>query len=57
MAPRSRTTHADANGLPNGPSDLTGLGITVTNYTTLPVGKNTARGNDDPAECSPTYLC
>jgi len=51
-----KNNHADANGLPNA-SDLTGLGITVTNYTTPPAGKNTARGNDDPAECSPTYLC
>ena len=31
--------------------------INVTNYTTPPVGKNTARGNDDPAECNPALLC
>jgi hypothetical protein len=23
----------------------------------LPVGKNVARGNDDPAECNPAFLC
>lgn len=22
-----------------------------------PVGKNIARGNDDPNECNPSYLC
>jgi hypothetical protein len=29
----------------------------VTNYTTSPGGENTVRGNDNPNECDPTYLC
>ena len=51
-----KSNQTDGNGFADG-SDLGGLGINVTNYTTPPIGKNTARGNDDPAECSPTYLC
>ena len=51
-----KSNHIDGNGFAGG-SDLSGLGINVTNYTTPPVGKNTARGNDDPAECNPALLC
>ena len=49
--------HADGNGYAGSTTDSSGLGINVTNYTTAPVGKNTARGNDDPAECQPASLC
>ena len=51
-----KSNRTDGNGFAGG-SDLGGLGINVTNYTTPPVGKNTARGNDDPAECQPALLC
>ena len=38
--------------------DSNGLGIDVDSAAIPPTGgKNTARGNDDPAECNPTYLC
>jgi hypothetical protein len=47
---------AVANGFTGGP-DLAGLGIFVENFTTPPRGTNTARGNDDPSECSPAALC
>jgi hypothetical protein len=33
------------------------VGIDVENYTKPPAGKNTARGNDDPAQCIPASLC
>jgi nitrous oxidase accessory protein NosD len=39
------------------PSDLAGLGISVQYTTVPPIGKNTVRGNDDPAECSPVFIC
>lgn len=39
----------------SGHSDFLGLGIRVNGAT--PIGKNTARGNDDPSQCFPTYLC
>ena len=46
------------NGSPGGTSDGGGSGIYVPLFTIPPVGtNNTALGNDDPAECSPTYLC
>ena len=48
--------HADGNGYSGG-SDRAGLGINAFDFSTAPVGKNTARGNDDPTECNPTYLC
>jgi hypothetical protein len=49
---------AEANGFDGGASDLNGVAIYVWAWTdTPPVGKNIARGNDDPAECNPTYLC
>ena len=48
---------ADGNGFPGGASDVAGLGILAEDYTTAPAGSNTARGNDDPAECSPASLC
>ena len=51
-----KSNYTDGNGFAGG-SDLGGLGINVTNYTTPPVGKNTARGNDDPSECQPATLC
>jgi hypothetical protein len=44
---------ADANGFASGISDDSGAGIVAQDYTKPPVGKNTARGNDDPAECNP----
>jgi hypothetical protein len=48
---------AEANGFAGNASDLFPWGIYVVFFTTPPVGKNIARGNDDPAECNPTYLC
>jgi len=47
----------EGNGFPSGASDGAGLGIATSGYTTPPVGKNIARGNDDPAECDPAFLC
>lgn len=46
-----------ASGNGYGTRDLSGLGISVVYVTTPPVGKNTAQGNDEVAECNPTYLC
>jgi len=46
----------EGNGF-SGPSDGFGLGLLVTNFTTSPVGKNVARGNDDLGECQPSALC
>jgi len=37
------------------PFDFHGLGISATGPN--PSGKNTAHGNDDDAECNPSYLC
>ena len=48
---------AEGNGFEGGASDFNGTGIRVTGYTTLPTGKNIARGNDNPNECDPTVLC
>jgi len=48
---------ADGNGFAGGASDLLGLGIEVTDFTTAPHGTNSARGNDNPEECDPFYLC
>jgi hypothetical protein len=48
---------AENNGFFGGASDLTGLGIYATGYTTAPVGTNVAGGNDDPAGCNPSALC
>ena len=48
---------ANGNGFSNSVSDLAGLGILVDGFTVPPVGVNTALGNDDPAECTPSYLC
>lgn len=59
-SPAIKNNRAEANGFVVGstsPSDQAGLGIYAIAFSTPPVGKNTARGNDDPAECSPTYLC
>ena len=56
-APSIKGNRADGNGFANGASDLAGLGIHALNYTTAPVGKNIARGNDDPTECQPALLC
>ena len=56
-APSIRGNRADGNGFSIGASDLAGLGIHALNYTTAPVGKNVARGNDDPVECQPALLC
>ena len=55
---KANTTNG--NGSPDGISDGSGSGIYVylPNSPTPPVGtKNTALGNDDPAECEPAYLC
>jgi len=46
---------AEANGFAT--HDLSGMGISVDAVSEPPTGKNTARGNDDPAECSPVFLC
>jgi hypothetical protein len=49
---------ADANGFSGGASDLFGTGLYAAGYTTSPpTGKNTSRGNDDPAGCTPAVLC
>jgi hypothetical protein len=48
---------AEANGFFGQASDLDMPGINVVSFTTPPVGKNIARGNDEPTECNPTYLC
>ncbi len=48
---------AEGNGFEGGTSNLVGLGIWVTGYTTAPVGTNVSRGNDDPQECVPALLC
>jgi len=47
----------DANGFKTGDSDDVGLGINVNGFTTPPRGRNTARGNDNTAECAPASLC
>jgi large repetitive protein len=52
-----RGNRAYGNGFHGPDSDLTGLGVEVVNYAKAPVGTNKARGNDDPAECSPASLC
>jgi hypothetical protein len=54
-----KNNRAEANGFVGGtsPSDLDGLGIYALAFSTPPVGKNTARGNDHPAECQPASLC
>ena len=52
---------ADGNGFDNAAGtdhdhfDFQGLGITVIGLN--PSGKNTAQGNDNEAECDPSYLC
>jgi len=48
---------AEVNGFDTTSSDLMGLGVFAENYTTPPVGTNTADANDDPAECAPASLC
>jgi hypothetical protein len=56
-APRLKGNSASGNGFAGGGSDGIGLGIDVSGYTTLPKGRNVARGNDDPIDCSPAPLC
>ena len=56
-AARITGNRVDANGFPGGASDNTGLGIEVGGYTTFPIGKNAARGNDDPVDCFPASIC
>jgi Right handed beta helix region len=56
-APLIKGNRTAANGFDGGASDLAGLGIKAIGYTTAPVGTNVARGNDDPAECAPDWLC
>ena len=53
---RVQGNRAEANGFLSGIDD-SGRGIWVLFATTPPSGTNTARGNDDPAECNPSYLC
>lgn len=48
---------AHGNGFRDGATDASGLGISVTGYTTPPTGSNKAHGNDSPAECDPASLC
>jgi len=52
-----KANRAEANGFAGGASDLAGLGIVAAGYSTEPSGANVARGNDDPAECDPAFLC
>jgi len=53
---KANTTNG--NGSPGGTSDGGGSGIYAPLFTIPPIGtNNTAIGNDDPAECNPTYLC
>lgn len=52
-----KSNHADANGFLGGNADDLGLGVYLTNYAKPAVGANTARGNDDAAECDPASLC
>jgi hypothetical protein len=54
---RIKGNRAEGNGFAGRASDGHGRGIDVHGYTTAPVGSNTARGNDDPSECSPASLC
>jgi hypothetical protein len=56
-AAQIKSNRADGNGFNSGASDLSGLGIEATGYTTAPTGKNVAQGSDDTAECSPALLC
>jgi len=48
---------ANGNGFMGGASDLMGTGIHTSEFTVPPVGRNVARGNDDPGECIPASLC
>ena len=52
-AAKLKGNQADGNGFQ--PHDASGLGIRVEGAA--PVGVNVARGNDDPAECNPAFLC
>jgi Right handed beta helix region len=52
-----KSNQAQGNGFLGGISDGVGQGILVSGYTIAPGGTNLARGNDDPAECSPASLC
>jgi hypothetical protein len=47
---------AEANGFAAGAANGGGLGFYVF-YAVPPTGRNVARGNDDPAECEPSFLC
>ena len=53
--PASDKNYADANGFV--PVDAIGVGIWAHDFTTAPIGKNVARGNDDPRDCLPETLC
>lgn len=53
-APTLKGNRTEGNGFAAGASDLQGAGIVGSNNA---VGKNIARGNDDPTECNPTFLC
>ncbi len=57
--PSSDRNQADFNGFPDGASDGFGQGFFVDSFTlaTVPVGRNEASANDDPAECNPIHLC
>jgi hypothetical protein len=50
-------SRAEGNGFPGGASDGVGLGIQVNGLQTGPVSKNIFRGNDNPAECNPSWFC
>jgi hypothetical protein len=54
--PRSDRNRADGNGFENGASNLLGQGYWVHGGS-IALGRNIAHGNDDPAECNPSYLC
>lgn len=54
-AAQIKANRAEANGFAGGMSDAVGLGIGQA-FGAL-TGTNTARGNDDGAECTPAPLC
>ena len=50
-----KSNKTEANGFAI--HDLSGMGISISAVSEPPKGKNVARGNDDPDQCQPAYLC